>query len=186
MKGFKFVLATVLLILFMIPFMVFAQEEQVTEETAEDNRVTLYLFRGEGCSHCAEFEEWLNSIQEEYGQYYKLVDYETWYNEENAELMNKVAESRNEAEDLGVPYIIVGNQSWKGFTDSYKQEILDKIKSEYETPVSERVDALKHIDSNKKKEESVVKGSDVVISLVIVVVVLGAGYGLYRARKSTN
>jgi len=195
MKGFKLLLALLIATtLLVVPVVTFAQEEATeeaqTEETKTneaDNRVTIYLFRGDGCPHCEEFEQWLDEIKGEYGQFYKVVDYETWYDQENADLMNKVAEFRNEADELGVPYILIGNQSWKGFTDSYKPEILDKIKSEYETPVADRYDAIALVNKgDTKKDESVVKASDVVIALVIVAVVCAGGFGLYQARKSTN
>ncbi len=195
MKGFKLLLALLIATtLLVVPVVTFAQEEAQEEATTEesapeevDKRVTIYLFRGDGCPHCEEFEQWLEEIKEEYSQYYKVVDYETWYNQENADLMNKVAEFRNEADELGVPYIIIGNQSWKGFADSYKTEILDKIKAEYEVPVSDRYDALALVkkDTNKK-DESLVKASDVIIAFVIVAVVCAGGFGLYKARKSTN
>ena len=121
MKQLKLLLV-VLAVLFLVPFSVFADEEapaeqteQTTEEaqateTAEKTKVNVYIFRGEGCSHCAEALEWFDSIQEEYGEYFNLVKYETWYDEENAKLMKEVAEKRGETAE-GVPYIIVGDKS---------------------------------------------------------------------------
>ena len=54
--------------------------------------VNLYFFRGEGCSHCAEEEPFLQDlIDNVYG--YRLVvhEYEVWYNEENAKLAEEFA-----------------------------------------------------------------------------------------------
>ena len=194
MKSFKLLLVAVFATLLVIPFTALAQEEGATEEAAteettqqEDRTVTLYLFRGEGCSHCAEFEEWIESIQGEYGSLFKVVDYETWNNQDNAKLMTQVAEVRGENDDqLGVPYIIIGNKSWKGFAEDYKAEILEKIQTEYETPVADRYDIMKYVDTDKKEEKEVVSGTDVVVALVIVAVICGVGFGLYKARKSTN
>ena len=53
--------------------------------------------------------------------------------------MEAVAKVRDE-EAQGVPYIIVGNQSWNGFDESYQDEILDKIKDEYKKSEDERYD----------------------------------------------
>jgi glutaredoxin len=91
-----------------------------------DGKAIIYFFRGEGCSHCAEAEAWFESIKEEYGKYFIIKDYETWYNQENAELMKKVAKARGE-EANGVPYIIIGDKSWMGFTQSYTDEMLKEI-----------------------------------------------------------
>ena len=101
--------------------------KEVSLDVKKDGKVAVYLFRGEGCPHCEEAMEWFNSIKEDYGNLYVLIDYETWYNEENASLMSKVAESRGDS-GMGVPYIVIGDNSWEGFTDSYKEEIINQIK----------------------------------------------------------
>ena len=96
-----------------------------------NGKVVIYFFRGEGCSHCSEAEAWFESIKADYGSMFIIKDYETWYNQDNAEYMQKVAESRDE-EANGVPYIIVGDKSWLGFTQSYGDEIISEIKRIYE------------------------------------------------------
>ena len=197
MKKLRFLLVLLLAIM-IIPFGVFAEGEeeqsqtegeQVTTTAAEesDKRAIVYFFRGQGCSHCAEAEEWFNSIQEELGEYFKIVDYETWYNKDNAELMTKVAEARND-EAGGVPYIIIGDKSWIGFADDYKDEIKAQIKDLYAQDVSQRYDILKLVDGktstkDKKEEKS---GSDVLALIVIIIVCGGIGFGIYTARKNTN
>ena len=135
MKKIKFLL--VLLLAFMIPFAVFAEGEEaeaseevtsaeVTDSGKSSKEVNLYFFRGEGCSHCAEAEAWFESIEKEYGDYFTIKDYETWYNQDNAEYMQKVAESRGD-EAGGVPYIIIGDYTWVGFTEEYEDEMIQAI-----------------------------------------------------------
>jgi len=185
----------------ILPFAVYAEDdyedegyvEEVSEEVSEESQsddskeVNVYFFRGEGCSHCAEAEAWFKSIEEEYGSFFKLVDYETWYNEENSKLMQDVAEARGETAE-GVPYIIVGNKSWNGFTESYGEEILEQIKTVFAQDVSERYDImtyLPYIKNGEKKEEE--KSSNDVLSLIIILAVVGGiGFGVYQARKKTN
>ena len=79
MKKIKLFLA-IIMCLFAMPLAVLADEGSddnvevtsgETEVQEEDNRVKIYFFRGEGCPHCADAEEFFNSIEEEYGQYYK-------------------------------------------------------------------------------------------------------------------
>ena len=154
MKSLKILF--VLLVALLLPIVAFAEDEDTDAAPAEDaevvkaeeesNEVNVYFFRGEGCSHCAEAEAWFESIEEEYGSKFKIVDYETWYNSENAELMQKVAEARGETAE-GVPYIIVGNKSWNGFAQDYADEILAQIESEFETNVDERYDIMKLMET---------------------------------------
>lgn len=175
----------ILLVALLLPITVFAEGEDVASN--ESKEVKLYFFRGEGCSHCAEAEAWFESIEGEYGEYFQIIDYETWYNEENAELMQKVAEARGE-EAQGVPYIIIGNKSWNGFTESYGEEMIEQIKSEYEKDVADRYDIMELITTGKTKEdkEKDSTGSDVVALLVILVVVGGACFGIYKARSKVK
>ena len=179
----KIGLLVILMMILVAPFAVFAEEEGDKKDTKE---VNIYFFRGQGCSHCAEAEEWFKSIEEELGDRFKIVDYETWYNEDNAELMKKVAEARGEAEQAtGVPYIIVGDKSWIGFADDYKEEIKDQINSEYGKNINDRYDVMElmnDIGSNKKKDS----GSDVASLIIILLVVGGIGFGIYKARTNTN
>ena len=179
----KIGLLVILMMILVAPFAVFAEEEGDKKDTKE---VNIYFFRGQGCSHCAEAEEWFKSIEEELGDRFEIVDYETWYNEDNAELMKKVAEARGEAEQAtGVPYIIVGDKSWIGFADDYKEEIKDQINSEYGKNINDRYDVMElmnDIGSNKKKDS----GSDVASLIIILLVVGGIGFGIYKARTNTN
>lgn len=179
MKKLKY-LVILLIAALIIPFTVHAEGE----ENAESKEVKVYFFRGEGCSHCAEAEAWFQSIEEEYGSYFEIVDYETWYNQENAELMQQVAAARNE-DAQGVPYIIIGKQSWNGFTQSYGDEMLARIKSEYETNVDDRYDIIKLLPELAKEKESST-GSDVLALIVILVVFGGICFGVYKARSKTK
>ena len=178
MKKSKILMVLMLFIL-MMPFIVKAEE---VTTTSMDTPVNVYFFHGDGCPHCAEAEEWFQSIEEEYGSFFNIVDYETWYNEENQALMEKVAEARGE-EAEGVPYIIVGDKSWQGFTEEYKEEILDQIKQVFAQNVAERYDIMQYVESGTPpKKES----NDAVILLVILLVCGGLGFGIYQARKKAK
>lgn len=182
MKKFKYIVLF-LAIVFLVPFVAFAdEEEQTTSE--EDNRAIIYFFHGETCPHCQEAREWFESIQDEYGDKFKLVEYEVWNNEENNELMQKVNDVRHD-NATGVPYIICGDQSWIGFSeDSMASEIKNKIDEVYNTPVSERYDVMSYISGDTTTEEK--KSNDVLSLIIILLVVGGIGFGIYQARKTTN
>ena len=196
MKSLKIIF--ILLVALLLPIVAFAEDEDTDAATTEDgevvmaeegsNEVNVYFFRGEGCSHCAEAEAWFESIEEEYGSKFKIVDYETWYNSENAELMQKVAEARGETAE-GVPYIIVGNKSWNGFAQDYADEILAQIESEFETNVDERYDIMKLMETggNAKVDDKDDKKSNDALSLIIIIVSVGAiCFGVYKASNSVN
>ncbi len=185
MKNLKYFIILFLAIL-VIPLGVFAEEqEENKEESNESKAVPIYFFKGDGCSHCAEAEEWFESIKEEYGNFFELKEYETWYNEDNADLMDKVANARGESAE-GVPYIIVGNKSWNGFADDYKDEIISEIKSVFEQDIDERYDIMKYLPDEKNENEEKNNSKDVIALLLILIVTGGIGYGIYHARKNTN
>lgn len=192
MKVLKY-LVVLLAIFLIMPFAVFAEEEasnndeNTTEETSSNDnsdskKVNVYFFRGEGCSHCAEAEEWFDSIKEKYSEYYNLIDYEVWYNTDNSDLMQKVADARGE-EAEGVPYIIIGDKSWNGFDSSYEEDMINQIKSVYAQDVKDRYDIMTLLtDSKTSKKDS--NASDVLVLLAIIVVTGGIGFGIYKARKA--
>lgn len=180
----------------ILPFNVFADEndevaseaETVEQESSEDEkdlRVKIYFFRGEGCPHCQEAEEWFESIQEEMGSFFELVDYETWYNEDNAKLMQDVAEMRGEKAE-GVPYIVIGDKSWSGFSETYTEDIKNQIKDMFAKDVNDRYDVMEYLkiggDPNSKKDK---KSNDVLVLFLILIIVGGAGFGIYKARKAS-
>lgn len=176
MKKMKLFLVLILALL-MVPFGVFADEDDKKE-------VNVYFFKGEGCGYCAAGLEWFDELDDKYDDMYELHEYETWYDEKNANLMNAVAEVRGETVN-GVPYIVVGNQSWNGFDENVGKEILAKIKEEYKA--EERYDVMDYVD-----EAALVKGSekddsiadDIAVTVLLLVVVAGVGLGIYTLRKS--
>lgn len=195
MKKLKF-LFVLLMIVLLVPFAVFAEGEENVEgnveaeaadttATEESDEVKIYFFRGEGCPHCQEAEEWFSSIEGEYGSLFQVVDYETWYNEDNAKLMQKVAEARGETAE-GVPYIIIGNKSWNGFAEDYEEEILAQIQSEHEQDVASRYDIMKLVSSGGAKETKKESSNDVLALIVILVIVGAVCFGVYKARSSAN
>ena len=176
MKKMKLFLVLVLALL-MVPFGVCADE-------GDKKEVNVYFFKGEGCGFCAAGLEWFDELDDKYDDMYELHEYETWYDEKNANLMNAVAKARGETVS-GVPYIIVGNQSWNGFDESIGKEILDKIKEEYKA--EERYDVMDYVDESvlvkePAKDDSI--ADDIAVTVLLLVVVAGVGLGIYALRKS--
>lgn len=93
---------------------------------AKDNKVTLYLFHGDGCPHCAAEIEYLNNIAKKYDNL-EIVKYEVWYNEENSEFLTQVKESFG-VNNPYVPTTVIGNTLITGFSDSTGNKIERAIK----------------------------------------------------------
>lgn len=93
---------------------------------ASAKEVTINLFRGEGCPHCAEEEKFLENMEKEYGDKIKIEKYEVWYDEDNSNLLDKVKESLN-VDVSGVPFTVVGNQNTVGYNENISSEIRKMI-----------------------------------------------------------
>lgn len=183
MKNIKLLLVIMIGIL-LIPFGVFADDGAKDEsgEVASD-KVNVYFFRGDGCSYCASAEEFFESIKDEYEQYFNLVDFETWYDTDNAELLEEVADYLGQ-EVEGVPYIVIGKETWNGYSSDYDDAIKKAIKDEYEKDVTERVNIIDEVKEKiNNKEENKDYSSDIVAVIVMILVLGGSAVGIVYARK---
>lgn len=184
-------------VMLVLPFNVFAEgedsgEDAKTEETEKSDEVLVYFFRGDGCPHCQEAEEWFESLDKDMKSKFDIVDLETWENTNNASIMTKVAETRGESETAtGVPYIIIGDKSWVGFAEDMTSEIESQINTVYKQAVEERYDVWDTagiteerniIDNDADEEEE--SSNDVVSLIIVLVVVAGVCFGVYKARQT--
>lgn len=127
-------------------------QESITEEntkeinldqvTYDKNKVNIYFFWGSTCHHCKEEFAFFDEIQEEYGDYYNLYTYEVWNNPDNAEIMKKFASALNE-EAKGVPYTVIGDVSFIGFSESDKEKFIETIKSKHQNSSDVYFDKIK-------------------------------------------
>lgn len=97
--------------------------------TREDGKVNIYFFWGNGCPHCEEETKFFEDIEKEYGKDYNLYKFEVWYNEENEAILDSFAAAMND-KVTGVPYTIIGNKSFKGFSNNSKDEFIRTIKEQ--------------------------------------------------------
>ena len=108
----------------------------------ENNKVNIYFFWGKGCPHCAKEFEFFESIKETYGNYYNLYTFETWYNDENKKLVYTFAENMGD-KLTGVPYTIIGNKSFSGFDEKYKNDFIIAIENQYKSNFDIYFDKIK-------------------------------------------
>ena len=159
-------LVILLFAMVILPMNVFAKDGNPVSETLKeaaanesiefnkdyktsDSKPNIYLFRGHGCGYCYKMIEYLTSIIDEYGKYFNLVSYEVWYDEDNSLLFRKVASVLDD-EANGVPYLVIGEKSFVGYTTSYNSDIEAAIKEYYNS--SNKYDVMDHLDEAKLDE----------------------------------
>ncbi|MBN1168471.1 hypothetical protein JXA63_01120 [Candidatus Woesebacteria bacterium] len=93
---------------------------------AQEKHVNVYLFWGDGCPHCAKEKEFLQALDEsnpEVNVYY----FEIYYSSENRKYLQEVQKTLG-TDSNGVPYSVVGDQSFVGFSPTITtEEIKNRI-----------------------------------------------------------
>ena len=132
MRKIKYLL---LLLLCIIPISINALSNDykdnlhdIVNVDVEEDKINLYLFRGEGCPHCKAEEKWLNEIKKKYGDYLNIYDFEVWYSEENQEKYIEATERMN-INTNSIPFTIIGDRTFVGFSDTISSNIENTIKS---------------------------------------------------------
>ena len=170
------------IILLMVAFLSFLAIPFKTNATTP---VTIYFFRGDGCSYCAAAESFLESLaeDEEYKDLFVVKEFETWYDEDNADFAEEVADVMGD--DLGgVPYIIIGDETWNGYSSNYDEDLKAKIKEVAED--ENFVDPLAEMVANYEAGNSEENNSSLISIAILLGVVIVIGGGLYFARRGVE
>ena len=123
-------------------------EKQFSNYQESDDKITIYLFRGKGCSFCKAYLTFMDSITEEYGKYFNMVSFEVWNDENNWNLMQRVSYYMRSEIAGGVPYVIIGDKVFPGFTESYGEDIKKAIVDLYNTNKNERYDIFEKVEKD--------------------------------------
>ena len=158
-------------------------EKKFTDYKETDDQVIIYLFRGKGCAYCRKFLEFLNGITDEYGKYFKLVSFESWYNEENSNLLGEISTFMGE-QASGVPYIIIGDKVFGGYTESYDESIKTAIKTLYDS--KDRYDAFEEYEYSKKWDKILNPSNFTVIIWTICLVAVSTVVIVLTNRANTK
>ncbi len=128
-------LKLLLLLLVLIPFNIFAISKDykdvvynITKEKVDKDKINLYFFRMDGCPHCAEEEKWLENIKDKYGDYLNIYDYEIKNSNKNREYYYNVKKVLNDEITKSVPYTVIGETYFVGFSETVSEQIENKIK----------------------------------------------------------
>ncbi len=125
-------------------------EEKFKQYNPNKDAITIYLFRGKGCGFCRAFLEFMNSITDEYGKYFTMTSYEVWYDNENAALMEEVSNYLDNPAG-GVPYIVIGDKVFAGYSTEYDEGIKEAITTLYKTKKKDRYDVFTEMEKHPKK-----------------------------------
>ncbi len=110
----------ILLITFVLS--IFLVVKPVEAQTPEPQYpVTIYLFYGDGCPHCAKAKPFLESLAEKYPQV-TTKTYEVYYNEVNQQFFVEIA-TKFGLEQMYVPTMFIGDKYLVGYADEYQPNI---------------------------------------------------------------
>ena len=153
--------------------------------------VNIYFFYGNGCGFCASAEEWFEGLDEETLAKINLVRFEVWGNSNNSALLTKAAELFEVPDDeVGIPFMVIGDETIIGFGDSTPDRILELVDELYET--NNRYDLGEHIDlSTGTAEGNLVASpsnqtSDAAVVIALAIIVVGVVGLLTYAKIKTN
>lgn len=168
MKKVKKLLFT-LAILLLLPVSVFAKE-----------KINVYIFKGETCGFCARALAFFNGLDDEYKSYFNLVEKEVWNDQNNSNLMQKVAKHFN-FEVKGVPFIVIGDKYFDGYVNTYDDDIKKTIKEKYnDSNYQDIVAAIMNGDEIKETN------STAFTIIIILAVVAGVFFLVYMAKDTTS
>jgi len=98
----------------------------VTGYDIDDDKVTLYLFHGAECPHCNAEIKWLDTIKDKYKEV-DFVYYEVWHNKENSDYLDMIF-NKLHVKSNSIPFTVIGDEYFVGFSDSVKEEIENCLK----------------------------------------------------------
>lgn len=168
MKKLKLLIISVLLLL---PISISAKE-----------KVDLYLFHSETCSHCQAEIKYLNELEDEYDNL-ELHLYEINSSKKNTELMIDIKE-KLDIDSPNVPFTIIGNYYYIGYSEGIRdgiKELVDKYSEEKQVDVVKMIKDgkdVKDIDMQNGEIKSIsIFGKNInpaKLSLPILSIILGA------------
>lgn len=166
----KKILSLIVALILLVPFAVKA-----------DDKIKVYIFHGDGCPHCEEAFEFFEELEKDEPGLFELIKFEVWNNEDNHNLMQKVAEKFNE-EASGVPYIIIGEKTFHGYTEAIGEDIANTINEYHDN--GGFVDMLEGMydSSSVTSENSNNYDNIVIISFVAIVAIVTALIVLARKK----
>ncbi|MEW6649570.1 MAG: thioredoxin family protein, partial [Chloroflexota bacterium] len=115
------------LLVSLIGMLLAGTDVRAQDQPPAQNAVSVYMFWGEGCPHCALAKPYLESLPQQYPGV-ELRFYEIWNNVENQQLFQKFAAAAG-FEARYVPTIFIGDRHWEGYNPAINHEIESAIQN---------------------------------------------------------
>ena len=162
------------------------KKANLSDYVEDDNKVNVYIFRGNTCWHCLDEISWIASKTAEYGKYFNIITYEVWADSNNNKLMSAVAKQLGQTAG-GVPFTVIGNKTWSGFSEEMGEEMLNTVMDIYNSGNVKTNDISQKINledatviGNDNKESS----NSTLIICLLAVVFIGGVVAIYFISKS--
>ena len=143
--------------------------------------VKIYFFHSNSCGYCQAALEFFDSIEEEYGDKFDLVKYEI-SSEENWNLLESTLATLGK-EYEGVPFFVIGEESFIGYSSASDSSIIATIEKVYEQ--DDRYDVMSGVKFEQSSSSAVNK-TDVISYAVMIVLVAGSAILLLVAKVKAN
>ena len=124
------------------------------EDIKFNDKVNVYIFRGDGCPHCAALTKVIKEYVNEHPYDYNVYEFEVWKNKDNAKMWLEVAEFVGNKDTSGVPYMLVGRSVSIGYADYNEESIKKVLANELAKKPSDREDVMKEFIQSKEKESN--------------------------------
>lgn len=112
---------------FIFALLILMPVNPVQAKTPEpDHTVTIYLFWGDGCPHCAKAKPYFEGLASRYPEV-ELKTYEIYYDSENQWLFSMMAK-QHDLNQMAVPTIFIGSYLMQGYSENYNPEIEELVK----------------------------------------------------------
>ena len=162
----------------------------------DHEKVSIYIFRGDGCSHCQDAIRYFYNSIKPYNDYIEVKTYEVWKDTNNKSLYTDVAQKFGK-EGKAVPFIVIGDKYYfEGYADNGGDLIkvaLDEYENkEYKDLVKETLKEkeYKDVKMTTLKEAAIAENiatedNSLFIMLgVFAVVVIGVGVFLVATKEN--
>ncbi len=133
-------------------------------------QVTIYFFRIQGETKSRNFLNYLNSIYDRYGMFFKVRIYEVSQNEDNMKLLENTFDYLG-GEHNGAPFILIGSTYFVTYNDTVNDNIVKSFTEAYLG--GNKVDTVKEVLTKYYRNYTLILSIvfALVIGLTIVIVV---------------
>ena len=99
------------------------------KENGDQGGLVLYVFWGDGCTHCEEARPMLAKLDREFSDL-NIRSFEIWHSDTNADLFTRMADTyQMPRAGRGTPTFFLGDRQWVGFSDAIAEDITATVKN---------------------------------------------------------